>query len=96
MTITLNLPYLNNEHIKNNIKELFEYTTEELGLKLENNPTYKEMYLESINKIQPFKVPYENDKIKISFFDENLQNGLLNFKMINSEDLYKNEHIYKK
>lgn len=82
MTKNFNLPYLNNSHIKQNIKELYDFTKEEYGTNLNENASLKEKYFEAINKLQSVQVPYNTERIIISFKDEYLQNSLLDLKMI--------------
>ena len=94
MTKDFNLPYLNNSHIKKNIKELYNFTKEEYGTGLEENASLKEKYFEAINKLQSVKVPYSTEGIIISFEDKYLQKSLLDLEMIDPEDLVNNEHIF--
>ncbi|HEC2183940.1 TPA: hypothetical protein R1933_002497, partial [Staphylococcus delphini] len=75
MTKNFNLPYLNNSHIKQNIKVLYEFTKEEYGTNLEENASLKEKYFEAINNLQSVQVPYSAKKIIVSFKDEYLQNS---------------------
>lgn len=62
MTEKFDLPYLNNNHIKQNILELFEFIKDEFGSNLSDSSSLKEKYFESVNKLQITKVPY-NQKI---------------------------------
>lgn len=95
MMRTFNLPYLNYNHIENNINSVYEFTNNELNL-TNSSENIKEKYFESINQIQSIKVPYKTKKINICFFDEILQNGLLSLEMIDSKDLENKNHIYLK
>ncbi|RIM56506.1 hypothetical protein BU598_12795, partial [Staphylococcus arlettae] len=87
MTEKSDLPYLNNNHIKNNILELFEFVEDEFGSVVSESSSLKEKYFDSINKLQSTKVPYSSKGISINFYDEYLQNELLDLKMIDKEDL---------
>lgn len=90
----LDLPFLNFCHIEQNINDIFEFAKEELNLKLKNNQSLKSIYFESINKIQITEVPYNEKKINITYYDKNLQDKLLELKMIDEEDLKEDNHIY--
>lgn len=94
MTEKFDLPYLNNNHIKQNILELFEFIKDEFGSNLSDSSSLKEKYFESVNKLQITKVPYNQKNIIISFSNEYLQNELLDLGMIDREDLVDNNHIY--
>ncbi|MDT0656344.1 aKG-HExxH-type peptide beta-hydroxylase [Staphylococcus chromogenes] len=94
MTKDFNLPYLNNSHIKKNIKDLYNFTKEEYGTSLEENTSLKEKYFESINKLQSVQVPFSTEGIIVSFEDKYLQKSLLDLEMIDPEDLVNNEHIF--
>lgn len=94
MTEKFDLPYLNNNHIKQNILELFEFIKDEFGSNLSYSSSLKEKYFESVNKLQITKVPYNQKNIIISFSNEYLQNELLDLGMIDREDLVDNNHIY--
>ena len=94
MTEKFDLPYLNNNHIKQNILELFEFIKDEFRSNLSDSSSLKEKYFESVNKLQITKVPYNQKNIIISFSNEYLQNELLDLGMIDREDLVDNNHIY--
>lgn len=94
METTFDLPYLNNKHIKSNIEDIFEFVKGEFDLELPENSTYKEKYFESVNKIQSTFVPYNNQKINIKFYDQILQDRLLELGMIEKKDLEDEKHIY--
>lgn len=94
MTKDFNLPYLNNSHIKKNIKDLYNFTKEEYGTSLEENTSLKEKYFEAINKLQSVQVPFSTEGIIVSFEDKYLQKSLLDLEMIDPEDLVNNEHIF--
>jgi len=88
------LPFLHKSHIAQNIEILKNYFEQESKIKLPSNATLKEKYFESVNYIQDVPVPYSNEKILITYFDETLQNKLLKLGMIDKEDLENNKHIY--
>ncbi|WP_239683735.1 aKG-HExxH-type peptide beta-hydroxylase [Staphylococcus epidermidis] len=94
MTENFNLPYLNNSHIKQNIKELYDFTKEEYGTNLGVSASLKEKYFEAINKLQSVQVPHDTEEIIISFEDKYLQDSLLDLKMIDEEDLIDNKHVF--
>lgn len=93
MNEKFNLPYLNYNHIENNINSVYEFSKNEFNFKIDNG-SLKEKYFQSLDRIQNIKVPYEIEKINVSFFDENLQKGLLDLGMIDSEDLKDQSHVY--
>lgn len=90
----LDLPFLNFNHIEQNINDIYEFAKEELNLNIKNNQSLKSIYFESINKIQITEVPYDEEKINITYYDKILQDKLLELKMIDEDDLKQDNHIY--
>lgn len=88
------LPFLNKSNIENNIETLNKYVQDKLKKEHGKNSTLKDTYFNFIKLVQDVEVPYSNEKIFISFYNKPLQEKLLALKMIDSEDLEKNQHIY--
>ncbi|WP_238668771.1 aKG-HExxH-type peptide beta-hydroxylase [Staphylococcus felis] len=94
MTTKINLPFLNFNHIEDNIEDVYNFASQELNLDLANDVDTKTKYFKSINKIQSTEVPYNKEKINVTFFDKILQDKLLELGMIDKNDLENNNHIY--
>lgn len=93
--MSYNLPFLNKNHIYNNIQELYLFIKEEVNSDIHDYDNFKEKYFNSINEIQHTKVPFDLKEIIIDFDNRYLIDNLLTLDMIEKKDLLDDKHLFR-